>query len=106
MTVSPNRRLLALAERGERPTVTVYDLTTLKKRKVLSQTEAGTKASAQSLHLEGRTDSSSCCCSSMIAASRSCDGLILAMSSYTHESIAASELRDKYHRCYAFNHAA
>ncbi len=46
MTVSPNRRLLALAERcGERPTVTVYDLTTGKKRKVLSQTEAGTKAS-------------------------------------------------------------
>ena len=50
MTVSPNRRLLALAERcGERPTVTVYDLTTGKKRKVLSQTEAGTKASAHSI---------------------------------------------------------
>ena len=45
MTVSPNRRLLAVAERGERPTVTVYDLTTMKKRKVLSHTEAGTKAS-------------------------------------------------------------
>ena len=43
MTVSPNRRLLALAERGERPSVTVYDLTTMKKRKVLSHTEAGTK---------------------------------------------------------------
>ncbi len=43
MTVSPNRRLLALAERGERPSVTVYDLITMKKRKVLSHTEAGTK---------------------------------------------------------------
>jgi len=53
MTVSPNRRLLALAERyGERPTVTVYDLTSLKKRKVLSQTEAGTKASVHHAHLE------------------------------------------------------
>ena len=43
MTVSPNRRLLALAERGERPSVTVFDLTTMKKRKVLTHTEAGTK---------------------------------------------------------------
>ena len=43
MTVSPNRHLLALAERGERPTVTVYDLTAMKKRKVLTHTEAGTK---------------------------------------------------------------
>ena len=50
MTVSPNRRLLAVAERGERPTVTVYDLTTMKKRKVLSHTEAGTKASKRGLH--------------------------------------------------------
>ena len=43
MTVSPNRRLLALAERGERPSVTVFDLTSMKKRKVLTHTEAGTK---------------------------------------------------------------
>lgn len=36
MAVSPNRRYVAIAEKGERPTVTVCDLQTLKKRKVLT----------------------------------------------------------------------
>lgn len=44
-TVCPSRRLLALAERGERVTVTIYDLTTLKRRKILSAPAGeGTKA--------------------------------------------------------------
>ena len=34
MAVSPNRRYIALAERGEKATVTIYDLHSLKKRKV------------------------------------------------------------------------
>ncbi|KAL4457327.1 hypothetical protein ABPG75_012192 [Micractinium tetrahymenae] len=34
--VCPSRRLLALAEPGERATVTIYDLQTLKRRKILS----------------------------------------------------------------------
>ncbi|XP_014667325.1 PREDICTED: cilia- and flagella-associated protein 57-like isoform X2 [Priapulus caudatus] len=34
--VSPNRRLLAIAEKGERPTITIYDLITLRKRKILN----------------------------------------------------------------------
>lgn len=34
--VCPSRRLLALAERGERATVTIFDLTTLKRRKILT----------------------------------------------------------------------
>jgi hypothetical protein len=34
MAVSPNRRYVALAERGAQATVTIYDLHSLKKRKV------------------------------------------------------------------------
>jgi hypothetical protein len=34
MAVSPNRRYIALAERGETPSVTIYDLHSLKRRKV------------------------------------------------------------------------
>lgn len=37
--VSPNKRYAALADKGEKPTVTVFDLHTLRKRKVLSFTE-------------------------------------------------------------------
>lgn len=36
MAVSPNRRYVAIAERGEKATVTVYDLHSLRRRKVLS----------------------------------------------------------------------
>jgi hypothetical protein len=34
MAVSPNRRYIALAERGAKASVTIYDLHSLKKRKV------------------------------------------------------------------------
>lgn len=34
MVVSPNRRYIAIAEKADKPSVTVYDLQTLKKRKV------------------------------------------------------------------------
>ena len=42
--MSPSRKYLAVAERAERGMVTVYDLRTLKRRKVLISTEAGSKA--------------------------------------------------------------
>ena len=34
IAVSPNRRYVAIAEKGEKPTVTVYDLHSLRKKKV------------------------------------------------------------------------
>lgn len=39
ITVSPNRRYVAIAEKGEKPTITIYDLHSLRKRKVLSPQE-------------------------------------------------------------------
>ena len=36
VAVSPNRRYVAIAEKGEKPTITIYDLHSLRKRKVLS----------------------------------------------------------------------
>lgn len=46
LAVSPSRKYLAVAERAERGMVTVFDLRTLKRRKVLVSTEAGSKARA------------------------------------------------------------
>eukprot|EP00798_Chlamydomonas_sp_ICE-L_P031287 gene31290-6433_t len=43
MCVSANRKLLAVAERAEKAMITVYDLQTLKRRKVLLSTDAGSK---------------------------------------------------------------
>lgn len=41
LAVSPNKRYAAVAERrSEKPTVTIYDLTTLRKRKILSSPDA------------------------------------------------------------------
>ena len=39
MAVSPNRRYVAIAEKGEKATVTIYDMHSLRKRKILSSTE-------------------------------------------------------------------
>lgn len=39
MAVSPNRRYVAIAEKGEKATITIYDLNTLRKKKVLSSPE-------------------------------------------------------------------
>lgn len=40
MSVSPNKRYAAIAEKkAEKPTITIYDLTTLRRRKVLSTLE-------------------------------------------------------------------
>ncbi|KXJ18311.1 cilia- and flagella-associated protein 57 [Exaiptasia diaphana] len=39
MAVSPNRRYVAIAEKGEKATITIYDLHTLRKKKVLSFSE-------------------------------------------------------------------
>lgn len=37
--VSPNRRFVAIAEKGEKPTISVYDLHSLRKRKVLTSVD-------------------------------------------------------------------
>ena len=39
LTITPNQRHIAVTERAEKPTVTIYDLQTLKRRKVLSSVE-------------------------------------------------------------------
>ena len=39
LAVSPNRRYVAIAEKGEKATITIYDLNTLRKKKVLSSPE-------------------------------------------------------------------
>ncbi len=40
LAVSPNKRYVAMAEKkSEKPTITIFDLTTLKRRKVLSSAE-------------------------------------------------------------------
>jgi len=39
IAVSPNRRYVAIAEKSEKPTITIYDLHSLRKRKVLSSPE-------------------------------------------------------------------
>ena len=36
LAITPNQRHIAVTERAEKPTVTIYDLQTLKRRKVLS----------------------------------------------------------------------
>ncbi len=44
LAVSPNKRYAAISEKkADRPTVTVYDLTTLKKRKVLTPPETNSR---------------------------------------------------------------
>ena len=39
MAVSPNRRYVAIAEKGDKATITIYDLHSLRKRKILSSPE-------------------------------------------------------------------
>ena len=39
LAVSPNRRYVAIAEKGEKATITIYDLNTLRKKKVLCSAE-------------------------------------------------------------------
>ena len=39
MALTPNKRYVALAEKGEKATITIYDLQTLRKKKVLTTTE-------------------------------------------------------------------
>lgn len=43
LAVSPNKRYAAVAEKGEKPLVTIYDLSTLRKRKTLSYAESQTQ---------------------------------------------------------------
>lgn len=47
LALSPSRKYLAIAERAERGLITVYDLTTLKRRKVLASSELGSKVRAK-----------------------------------------------------------
>lgn len=39
LAVSPNKRYVAIAEKGEKPSITIYDLHSLRKRKVLTTNE-------------------------------------------------------------------
>lgn len=41
IAVSPNRRYIAIAERSDKPIITIYDLHTLKRRKVLNAADYG-----------------------------------------------------------------
>ena len=43
LAVTPNQRHVAVIERGEKPTVTIYDLQTLKRRKILSSVDISGK---------------------------------------------------------------
>ncbi|KAI8607724.1 WD40-repeat-containing domain protein [Chytriomyces sp. MP71] len=43
MTVSPNKRYVAIAERSDKPVTCIYDLHTLRKRKTLTPAEADSK---------------------------------------------------------------
>ncbi len=43
LAITPNRRFLAVTERAEKSTVTIYDLQTLKRRKVLASVDIGGK---------------------------------------------------------------
>jgi hypothetical protein len=43
LCVSANKKLLAVAERSDKAMITVYDLQTLKRRKVLMAADAGSK---------------------------------------------------------------
>lgn len=40
LAVSPNKRYAAVAEKGEKPLVTIYDLSSLRKRKTLNYSES------------------------------------------------------------------
>lgn len=40
LAVSPNKRYVAVAEKGDKPVVAIYDLTTSRKRKTLTYTES------------------------------------------------------------------
>ncbi|KAK9867435.1 hypothetical protein WJX84_001996 [Apatococcus fuscideae] len=43
ITLSPNKRFLAMAERAEKGMITIFDLQTLKRRKVLVSVDTGSK---------------------------------------------------------------
>ena len=43
MALTPNKRYIAVAEKGEKATITIYDLQTLRKKKVLTTTEVQSK---------------------------------------------------------------
>ncbi len=47
LALTPNRRYLAVTERAKKSTVTIYDLQTLKRRKVLASVDIGGKVSCQ-----------------------------------------------------------
>jgi ABC-type uncharacterized transport system permease subunit len=43
LAITPNKRFLAVAERCEKGTVTIYDLQTMKRRKVLASADSNAK---------------------------------------------------------------
>lgn len=58
IALSPNRKLLAVAERAEKAIISIYDTQTLKRRKVLQATEVGSKVRAASTEQDNSHSSS------------------------------------------------
>lgn len=50
LAVSPNKKFMAVAERADKGTISVYDLQTLKRRKVLVSSETGAKVSRNGIN--------------------------------------------------------
>jgi cilia- and flagella-associated protein 57 len=50
LALSPNKKLLAVAERADKGLISVYDTTSLKKRKVLMASDVGSQARDVSAH--------------------------------------------------------
>eukprot|EP00983_Pelagomonas_calceolata_P113431 1159984-Pelagomonas_calceolata.AAC.3 len=62
MCVSANKKLLAVAERSEKAIITVYDLQTLKRRKVLVAPDVGSKVGGRALVAALAANGVSCIC--------------------------------------------
>jgi hypothetical protein len=58
VNISPNRRWLAVSEKGKTPTCIVHDLQTFRKRKVLQLTESDAKVSRGSVRSTNRRNES------------------------------------------------
>lgn len=51
LAIAPNKKYMAVAERADKAMITIYDLHTLKRRKVLQTGECGSEVSPLALTL-------------------------------------------------------
>lgn len=58
LAVAPSKKHVAVAERADRATITVYDLQSLKRRKVLTFPESKTKVASKQPHKQNQWGSS------------------------------------------------